>query len=338
MASSKKIRFGVLGCSRVAKKSALPALCNSTIAELRAVASRDPRNARAYAEQFSCSSYDTYEEVLTDKDIDAVYISLPNHLHEEWSIKAAKAGKHIWCEKPAGLSYTSVKKIITICKQYNVRFMEGFTFLYHPQHMQVQNLIAQGVLGDPLTFTGCFAYPMPAPGSSLLNTQDLGGGSYYDAAVYPIRASRMIFDQEPESIACILTFDTSGHINTRADVLLSYPDGQSAFISSAFGAYFQSTYSVLGSTARISIERAYAVPKERPVKIFLDKDDTTQEIMVEPADQFRLMIDDFCREILLGNNSKKDFETDALAQARILTAGLISHAENRIVHLSELDS
>lgn len=335
MTSTKKIRFGVIGCSRVAKKSALPALQDSTLAELAMIASRDPENARICAEQFSSPAWGAYEEVLADKDIDAVYISLPNSLHEEWCIKAASAGKHVWCEKPTALSYASANRMVAACKKNNVRLFEGFMFLSHPQHATVRNMIGQGTLGELLTFTGCFAYPMPAPDSSLRNALALGGGSYYDSAVYPIRASRMIFGAEPESVTCVLTMDPAD-VNIKADMLLSYPGGRSAFISSAFGSYFQSTYGMLGSEGRISMERAYAVPKDKPVKIFMEKDDAVQIIQIDPADHFKIMIDDFCHEILLGSASKKDFEGDLLAQARVITAGLISHEEHRIVRVSEI--
>lgn len=331
-AKEKKIRFGVIGCSRIAKRAAIPALLDSPFAELVMVGSRSPEHARVFAEQFGCASYGTYEDVLGNKDVDAVYISLPNSLHEEWTVKAAHAGKHVWCEKPAALTYASAKRMVAASRKNNVRLMEGFMFLYHPQHAKVKELIRDGTLGELLTFEGCFAIPMPEA-SNILRNRELDGGSYNYSAVYPIRASRMIFGEEPESVACAMKIDPATGVDVKSDMLLLYSDGRSAFISSAFGAYFQSTYSVLGSNARIRMERAYAVPKDMPVRIFLESDDKVKEILVEPVDQFRLMIDDFCQEILSGNMGTINYEEDMIAQARVLDAGRISSLERRIVHI-----
>src|SRR3989344_2256610 len=334
MMPSKKIRFGVLGCSRIAKRSVLPALANSPHVELVMIASRSGANAKECSKQYGCDS-GGYEDVLQNEDVDAVYISLPNSLHEEWAIKAEQAGKHVWCEKPAALAYSSAKKMVEAARKNNVRSMEGFMFLSHPQHAKVRELIDNGTLGELLVFEGCFAVPMPGSDANILKSE-LGGGVLNDAAVYPIRASRMIFNEEPISVACSLVMDPKTGVDVKVDMLLTYPNGKSAFVSSVFGSYFQSTYSVLGAKGRVRMERAYAVPRERAVSIFLERDDNTEELVFEPADHFKLMLEDFCREILLGSRSTKKYEADLLAQARILDAARLSNAEKRFVALSEL--
>ncbi len=332
----RKIRFGVLGCSRIAQKSVIPAIIDSSHAQLSMIGSRSEKKARECAKQFGCDSFGTYEDVLANKEVDAVYISLPNSLHEEWVVKAANMGKHVWCEKPAALTYVSAKRMVEICKKNNVRLIEGFMFIYHPQHVKVKELIETGILGTLVRFEGCFAFPMPDTGNIRLNAS-MGGGSYNDAGSYPIRASRMIFGEEPESIMCTLIIDPEMHVDTRARITLMYPNDRSAHLSSAFGEDFQSTYSVVGSRARIRMERAYAVPKDKAVKIFLEIDSTVEEIVVEPADHFKLLVDDFCKEILLGHASAKNYEDDLVAQARIMEAGRTSSLENRTVHLREID-
>ena len=298
MDSRSKIKFGVLGCSRVAQKGMLPAICDSNFAELAMVGSRTTEKAREFAEQFHCDARGTYDEVINNKDIHAVYISLPNSLHEEWAIKAAERGKHVICEKPAALSYASAKKMAAVCGKNNTRLMEGLMFRYHPQHAKVRELITGGVLGELLRFEGCFGYAMPDKASAMMNKK-LGGGSFHASATYPVYASRMIFGEEPESVLCNLKIDPASGVDVRTDMVLRYSNGKFAFISSMFGSYFQSTYSVLGSQANIRMGRAYAVPREMGTKIFLDADDQVQEIVMEPADQFRLMLDDFCQEIFL---------------------------------------
>src|SRR3989344_7085975 len=147
MNTQKKIGFGVLGCSYIAKKAAIPALIDSSFAELAMIGSRSYDAARACAEAFDCDSFGTYEEVLANENVDAVYISLPNTLHEEWVIRAAEAHKHVWGEKPAALTYASARRMIAACRKNNVRLMEGFMFLSHPQHAHVRKLISEGALG-----------------------------------------------------------------------------------------------------------------------------------------------------------------------------------------------
>lgn len=344
--SSKKIRFGIIGCSRVVKKSMVRAMDNSVLAELAAIGSRSGEKALEFCltaselaqagRQARGAVYGTYDEVINNNEVDAVYVSLPNALHEEWAIKAARAGKHVLCEKSAATSYAAAKKMVESCKQNDVRLMEGFMFRYHPQHQEIRRMIESGVLGDLLKFNGCFAYPMPEDGSNVMN-KDLGGGSLNDSACYPVCASRMIFREEPLSAVCSLKIDAQKGIDTKADILLVYPGGKSAFVSSAFGSCFQSTYSVLGSRARAEAKRAYAVPFDMAVKIILDTGDRSDEVTIGPADHFKLMVDDFCGEILKGKKSEKNFEEDLLAQAKVLEAARVSHGEKRIVNIGEIE-
>jgi len=335
MKSSSKIRFGVIGCSRVAKKAMFSAIKDAEMAELGMIGSRSKKRALECCKKFGCDSYGNYDDVVRNDEIDAVYISLPVGLHEEWTIKAAKAGKHVLCEKSSTTSFESAKKMITACKKNNVRLKEGFMFRYHPQHRKVVSFIKEGLLGNLLMFHGCFGFPFPEDNDQKLK-RDLGGGTLNDSAAYPIYASRMLFNEEPISIVCKLKMDTKLGIDTKADILLNYPNGKVAFISSAFGAYFQSTYGLWGSKAYLSMERAYAVSKDMKTSIFINRDDKISKIIIEPEDHFKLMVDDFCREILKEKKSKKDFEKDLLSQARVMEVARISNRERRIVNISEL--
>lgn len=332
---TKKLSVGILGCSRVAVKNMLPAIKDSGFAELAMVGSRTPEKAKLVAEQFGCSSWGSYESVIADKHVDAIYISLPNAMHEEWAIKAANAGKHVLCEKPAAVSYSAAKNMVEAAKKNKVRILEGFMFRYHPQHAKVKELIMGGVSGDCLRFEGIFGYPTPKI-ENIRMKQELGGGSFYDAMPYPVYASRMIFGEEPESVFCKLQIDRGTGIDVRSDIFMSYPGGKTAFMSSIFGSYFQSKYSILGSKALIRAERAYAIPRDMGTRIFLDADDATHDFNIEPADHFRLMLDDFCEEILSGI-VRTNFEEDLLAQARVMEAAGLSHKEMRVVRISEIN-
>lgn len=331
------VRFGVIGCSRVALKGMLPALRDSEWAELVIIGSRNFQKAKEVAEQFGAKKCGNYEEVLKDKEINAVYVSLPNALHEEWTLKALEAGKHVICEKPTAISYDAAKRMVETAKKNNVRLLEGLMFRFHPQHAKVKEFIENGTLGDLLKFEGCFGYAMPDRKSNAMS-KELAGGTFNDQLPYPIYSSRMIFNEEPESVFCKIENDKENGVSVKAEVTLNYSNGKQAFASSFFGSYYQSTYSILGTKACVRMGRAYAVPREMPVKIFLDRNDNIEEITIPPADHFRLMVDDFCAEVLKDKASAKNYESDLLNQARVLEAARLSDKEKRIVKISEIDS
>ena len=334
---SEKIRFGVIGCSRVAERGMIPAICDSDLAELVIIGKQNDEEEKTKTEtvQPYCAVWGTYDEIINSKDVDAVYVSLPNALHEEWTIKAAEKGKHVLCEKPAALSYASAQRMVAAARKSKARLIEGLMFRYHPQNVKVMEWIKEGVLGGLLRFESCFAFAMPDRASNAMN-KNLGGGSFNDQGPYGVATSRMVFGEEPVSVLCSMKTDVESGVDVMADMVLYYPNEKIAFSSTLFGSYYQSTYSVLSTKAHVRMARAYAVPRDMKTKIFLDADDEVQEFVIEPADHFRLMVDDFVGEILKGEWSRKDFEGDLLAQARVLEAARVSAREQRIVHLSEI--
>jgi len=335
MNSSSKIRFGILGCSRVAQKGMLPAICGSGMAELGMIGSRSAEKAKEISSRFNCTAFGTYEDVINNKKIDAVYVSLPNGLHEKWSIKATEAGKHVLCEKPATTSYASAKRMVASARKNKTRLLEGYMFRYHPQHAKAISLIKEGILGELIRFEGVFGYPMPERSSTMMQ-KELSGGSFYGSAGYPVSASRMVFNEEPISVFCRLIIDSESGVDIKTEIMLEYPNNKFALASSVFGSYFQSTYSVLGTKACVRVARAYAVPKDRKTKIFLDADDEVREIGIEPADHFQIMLEDFFKEILRGAEGSKKYEDELLLQARVMEAAKLSDKEKRIVKISEI--
>lgn len=329
MTQKRTVRFGILGASRIAQKSVLPAFADSSCAEVLIVGSRSPERQN----DFLCPA-GSYENVLA-ADIDAVYISLPNSMHEEWTIKALEAGKHVWCEKPAALSYESAQRMVAAAQKANKRLMEGFMFLRHPQHAKVRELIENREIGNVVGFSGAISFPRPSEDNIRLS-KDLGGGVYYDACVYPIRASRMIFGEEPISVQSTFVVDKKSGVDTRADLTLEYSGGRSAKISASFDEeVYRSTYTVIGRGGTIEMERAYAMPPNLIVHVSVRKANKATEYAFGPINQFQLMIDEFCSEIR-SENKTKDYEGDLLAQARIIEACLRAAREKRTVHLSEV--
>ena len=156
------IKFGIIGCSRIAKRSVIPAILKSEFAELEIIGSRTLEKANEFSNEFNCKKFGTYDDVISDDSIDAVYISTPIGTHKEWVMKAASAGKHIYCEKsffPQDITQETAKEVVDHAKQNNVRMMEGFMFRFHPQHQKVKELLNDKKIGDLISFNGSFGFP-----------------------------------------------------------------------------------------------------------------------------------------------------------------------------------
>jgi D-xylose 1-dehydrogenase (NADP+, D-xylono-1,5-lactone-forming) len=201
----RKIKWGVLGYARIARGSVIPAIQRSSNAEFYAVASRDKAKLKECFE--SCSvpkSYESYDELLNDPDVEAVYVPLPNALHKEWTIKAAQKGKHVLCEKPIALTAQECDEMIRVCKEHKVKLMEAFMYRYTHRIKKVQEVIASGVLGDIKYINSCFRFLLANPASIKLKPE-LGGGSLYDVGCYPVNFISMVTQDEPESVAAECT-------------------------------------------------------------------------------------------------------------------------------------
>ena len=337
------LKFGIIGCSKIAKKSVIPAILQSEFAELGIIGSRNIKKSREFAKEFNCKKNGTYDDVISDDSINAVYISTPIGTHAELAIKAASAGKHVYCEKSATDSFTSAKEMVECSKNNNVRIMEGFMFRFHPQHQKVQELINNNKIGDLDSFYGSFGFPSFPEGDIRYN-KELGGGFLNDSGCYPICASRMIFDQEPLSVFSHNSIDSKTGVDVKGTSILTYKNNKTANITYANGNYYQAKYEVWGSEGVISLDRAYSVPSDFITKINLQYNiENTWEgrkneiIKVEPTDHFLKMIDIFCMEINGNSKLSLNFEKELLNQAIVMEAhrlSNISHKENYLDDIS----
>ena len=327
------LKIGAIGCSDVAKRQLFPAVDSSQLANVEYIGSRSLKKAEEWAKKYGCNKFGTYDDVI-DSNIDAVYISLPIGLHEEWTLKAAKAGKHVLCEKSSTTSYESAKKMVKTGKENNIRILEGFAFRFHPQHKQIRELICRET-GELHNFYGIYGLPLPLE-DNIRWKKELGGGVLNDVSCYPIYASRLVFQSEPISVLSHLEFDKKFDVDKSADIILKYPNEKTAFVSSGFNNYYQSKYSVWGSKARISTKRAYAVPRDYKTSVYLDKNDKISETIIPPVDQFAIMFDIFCNVITNNIKNPYDFENDLLEQAKLMESIRISSHEKRLVPLSEI--
>ena len=336
------LKFGIIGCSRIARKSVIPAILKSEFAELEIIGSRTVEKSKEFSSEFNCKKNGTYDDVIFDDSINAVYISTPIGTHAELAMKAASAGKHVYCEKSSTDSFTSAKEMVECSKNNNVRMMEGFMFRFHPQHQKVQELINNKKIGNIDSFNGSFGFPSFPEGDIRYN-KELGGGFLNDSGCYPICASRMIFDEEPLSVFYHNSIDSKTGVDIKGTSILTYKNNKTANITYANGNYYQAKYEVWGSKGVISLDRAYSVPSDFTTKTNLQYNiENTWEgrkneiIKVKPADHFLKMIDIFCMEITGKKKSPFNFEEELLNQAKVMTAHRLSNSNHKEIWLSEI--
>ncbi len=329
------VQFGIIACSSVARRRFLPALKLASGAQLARIGSRDAVKAEAFAREFSCPKHGSYEAVLADPQINAVYISTPPTLHAEWVHIAAAAGKHILCEKPSFGSGDEARKAVAACRAAGVRLFEGYAFKYHPQHALVHSLIAAGRIGTPRFFSAEFTYPRP-PANDMRLKPELAGGVFHDSAGYPVAAALMQIPSASVSVQCEQSRDAATGVDDSVAITLKFSGGEIAHLYAAFGVNYRSRYAVAGTSGRIEVERAFAVPTDKPAAVTIETDSGVEKLMVEPADQFRLMIEDFCATISSSVAANNNFESDLLRLQSVMDAAARSAREKRSVEIEKL--
>ncbi len=333
----KKLNIGILGCASIAKKYAIKAFQALEVVGGISIASRQQARAEEWAKLFHIEAKESYDALVADPKIDAVYIPLPIGLHEEWALKTARAGKHVLCEKSLAHSLLSAKKIVEGCRQTGVVLFENFMCDYHPQHGVVLSLIQREVIGNLFVFRGYFGFP-PFQRDNFRNNRELGGGSLNDAGAYPVFMARKILASEPLFVTCRLAQDLPTGVDRRGSAYLEFPDGKIAFVGFGFDNAYQNNYSVWGSQGFISIERAYSIPPDMTPSITLCRNEnsvnTTEKILVPPADHFELIFRDFCKTVLGGDVAGREEKFDQIIkQATILEAMRMSSAENKKIRI-----
>ncbi|HEY6988100.1 MAG TPA: Gfo/Idh/MocA family oxidoreductase [Bryobacteraceae bacterium] len=264
-----KVRWGVLGAANIAIKKVIPAMQRSELCDIAAIASRDAERARQAAQQLGIpKAFGSYEEMLADSSVDAVYNPLPNHLHVPWSIKAAEAGKHVLCEKPLALSAQEAGKLIEVRDRTRVKIGEAFMVRTHRQWLRARELVRSGAIGELRAIVSVFSYFNRDP-KNVRNIASIGGGGIYDIGCYPITMARFLFEREPARVAAVLERDPEMHTDRLSSALLDFGPGQAIFTCSTQLVPFQ-RMQVLGTKARIDMEIPYNIPPDRPSRIFID--------------------------------------------------------------------
>ncbi|MCM3635377.1 Gfo/Idh/MocA family protein [Paenibacillus camelliae] len=326
--SNQKIRWGVLGCASIAKRSVVPGIQGSQLNEVRAIASRSLEKSLETAKELNIPvAYGSYEELINDQELDAIYIPLPNQLHKEWTIKAMKAGKHVLCEKPIALTHKEAEEMLLVSKEMGVIVAEAFMYRYHPRYERIKQLIADGAIGDLRLIKGSFTFNNGDSTDNVRFVKEWGGGSLYDVGCYPISAARYFLDREPIAATMQAMFsEKHGGVDMMAAGLVEFPGDVSLLFDCGMWAAFRNPMEILGTKGRIEIPHAFLGKNENEGNYYLHTDQGVEEMKAESLDTYSLQADAFARAIY-GEQPLPFPLEDAIANMKVLEACLQS-AEN----------
>jgi predicted dehydrogenase len=313
-----------LGTAKIATTKVIPAMQRGQLCEIAAIASRDSAKAEEAAARLGIpKAYGSYEEMLDDPGIDAVYNPLPNHMHVPWSIRAAEAGKHVLCEKPIGMNVAETLELMAARDRTGVTVGEAFMIQSHPQWVRTMELVRAGRIGQLRSAIGSFSY-FKLDAGNIRNIREYGGGGLMDIGCYAIKTSRMVFGEEPVRVSAAMVRDPRfGNVDILTSAILDFPSGHCVFTCSTQVA-LQQSMRFYGATGRIELEIPFNPPESQPSRIRIDdgRDLTGSGVMVEefaPCDQYTIQGDLFSRAIREGGPPPVPLE-DALKNMAVIDA------------------
>lgn len=315
-----KVRWGVLSTANIGVQVVIPAMQRGSYCEMAGIASRSLEQAQATASRLGIPHvYGSYEELLADPDIDAIYIPLPNHLHVPWSLKALEASKHVLCEKPIGLNAAQAQQLADAASQRpHLKVMEAFMYRFHPQWQRARQFVQDGRIGELRTIQTVFSYFLD-DATNIRNSAEAGGGALYDIGCYPISLSRFIFGSEPRRVSAIAEFDPRFGTDRLVSAMLDFGSGTATFTCGTQLSSHQRV-AIFGTQGQVEIEIPFNAPADRPCRMWLQQGDgKREEIMLPIANQYTLQGDAFARAVL-DNTSVPTPLTDAVANMRVIDA------------------
>ncbi len=298
------VKWGVLSTAKIGREKVIPGIQAAPNCEVIAIAGRDLARTNEVADQLGIPTrYGAYQQLLDDPTVDAVYIPLPNHLHMEWTIKAAEAGKHVMCEKPLALTAADGQCMVDACAEAGVVFMEAFMYRLHPTWQAALDLVRSGRIGDLTSVQSWFSYFNNDP-TNIRNIAEYGGGALMDIGCYSINLSRLLFDSEPVAVAGSLTRDPVTGVDITTSGVLEFPDGTATFTCSTRCAPDQRVH-IYGTTGRITLETPFNIPPTEPTRLWLTTSTasgapTTETIAFDPIDQYRIEAEQFTNAVTTG--------------------------------------
>jgi len=323
----KKIKYGVLSTARIGTEKVIPAMQLGEYCTVTAIASRQLEKAQAAACQLNIEkAYGSYEELLADPNIDAVYIPLPNHLHVPWAINSLNAGKHVLCEKPIGLSVIEAQKLLDVARKFpRLKIMEAFMYRHHPQWQWAKKKVIEGEIGELRTTQSFFSYFNADP-DNIRNKADIGGGGLMDIGCYCISFSRFIFGVEPWRVCGVIEEDPNMKVDRLTSGILEFVGGTSTFTCSTQLIPYQRV-NIFGTKGRIEIEIPFNAPHDQPCKVWYGDGNRIEEVVLDACDQYAIQGDLFSRAVLEDREVPVPLE-DAVANMKVIEA-LINSARSR---------
>jgi predicted dehydrogenase len=320
--TERRLRWGVLSTASIAREKWIPGVRRGSRGEVVAIASRDGETATRVAAALAIPrAHRAYEALLADPAVDAVYIPLPNHLHHEWVIAAARAGKHVLCEKPLALSAAEAEAMVAAADESGVQLMEAFMYRLHPSWRAVRELVASGRIGRLRTIQSWFSYYNVDP-ANIRNIRAAGGGALMDIGCYLINLSRMLFAAEPEDVAAVLERDDADGVDVVTSGLLTFSGGTATFTCAIRTEPDQRVH-IYGTAGHISIGIPFNIPPDLPTDVFLTQGGdppvapNVERLRFDPADPYGVEADAFAAAVLDGTPPPIP-PSDAIANMRVI--------------------
>jgi predicted dehydrogenase len=328
----KKVKWGIISTAKIGTEKVIPGMMKSKNAEVVAISSRNIETAQKAADRLGIKkAYGSYEALLEDPEVEAIYNPLPNHLHVQWTIKALQAGKHVLCEKPIALHAAEASLLLEAIARYpKLKLMEAFMYRHTPQWKFAKQKIADGIIGQLRTIHSIFTYYNADP-NNIRNQSDIGGGGLMDIGCYSISLSRWLFGQEPVRVSSNIEFDPVMLTDRRASGILEFASGSALFTCSTQMAPFQRA-TIHGTEGVIEIVVPFNAPAEQPTRLWMYTKDGKEEVLFDAVDQYTLQCESFSQSILDNTPVYTPIE-DAVNNMKVIDAVFESAAKNKWVEL-----
>jgi predicted dehydrogenase len=328
----QKVRWGILSTADIGIKKVIPAMQQGRCYEVVGISSRDLDSAKSKAALLGIPKvYGSYEALLEDPDIDAIYNPLPNHLHVPWTIKALEAGKHVLCEKPIALTKKEANELLLASQQFpHLKVMEAFMYRFHPQWQKARDLAISGAIGKLLTIQSFFSYFNDDP-NNIRNNAAIGGGGLMDIGCYTISLSRYIFDKEPISVCSVMEYDPEFKTDILSSAMMDFGNGTSTFSCGTKLVPYQKV-NIFGSSGRIEIEIPFNTPPDQITRMWLHLDNNSEEIKFAICDQYTIQGELFS-EAILNDTPVPTPLKDAVANIAVIDAIVKSSKERQWISL-----
>lgn len=317
---TKHVRWGILSTAQIAQDELLPAFRDATNAKVVAIASTNDK-VKHIASKFDIPKiYGSYDELLEDSGIDAVYIPLPNSLHSQWVKRAAEKGKHILCEKPAVLNTREAEEVIETCKKNNVMFMEAFMYQFHPQHQRVKEILISGEIGEVNIMKVSLSFYLENQNENIRMRQELGGGSLYDVGCYCIHSIRNILNTEPNRIFASQQKDVKGQVDMSVVCFMELDNGMTAVFDAAMDRAQIDYYEIIGTKGSIRVPKAF-IPQmyNGEAQIIVNTTDGAYREEKVLGHQYILEVEYFSQCVLNGEISRSMME-DTIENVKVMEA------------------